>query len=259
MNARDYRRVLDRALRELRVIFALLRGLGVPVTEVQRRELAVLMLPPVRRARSRTHRAALAYLAGQTILELPAAPPGYEIEAVLTMLERVVNTTIVGGQRITEANRSDPLVVQTVGKNVRRAAERHAGQPARDLVTDVADDTPGGAWARLLVGPRSCAFCAMLASRGPVYSSEATARGRRGGQKLTGVHDGCDCVFVLIQDYATWEGRRAHERLEQLWLHSTSKTGERSLNAFRRAYEAQIRSGESFMPDSLQRAAPAAA
>lgn len=47
-------------------------------------------------------------------------------------------------------------------------------------------------YARVPSGRETCAFCFMLSSRGFVYRSELTARGR----SLHGVHEHCDCIVV---------------------------------------------------------------
>lgn len=52
-------------------------------------------------------------------------------------------------------------------------------------------------YARVPTGSETCDFCLMLASRGFVYSSEATA----GAVKLDHYHSGCDCRVV-----AGWDG-----------------------------------------------------
>lgn len=52
-------------------------------------------------------------------------------------------------------------------------------------------------FARVPTGAETCDFCLMLASRGFVYSSEATA----GAVKLDHYHSGCDCRVV-----AGWDG-----------------------------------------------------
>jgi hypothetical protein len=258
VTARQYRLALNRALRALRPLLAMLESQGIPVTEAQRWAMAVEMVGPMRKSRSLAQQAALAYLAGQTVSALAPAPPIYPVEAVVDMLQRVIGTSggaETSGARgaVTRLNRRDPLVVKQVGGRILRAAERHAQQPARDLVKEVADDSPGVGWARVLTGATSCYFCAMLASRGPVYTNETSAL-FRGGQRVDKYHDGCDCEAVLVTNYSAWEGRTAHRRLEQLWEDSTEKTsGRRSMNAFRRAYEAQTRSGQ-FRPDSFQTA-----
>lgn len=46
-------------------------------------------------------------------------------------------------------------------------------------------------WARVPQGEETCDFCLMLASRGFVYVSEASAQGYEGH-----VHRGCDCIVV---------------------------------------------------------------
>jgi hypothetical protein len=239
----------------------ILRANGVPITETQLWEMAVQMVGPMRRSQSAVQRAAIAYVAAETGLFLAPSPPVYPIEALVTLLQRVAGSTLAGGggvtTTVTPTTRRDTMVVEEIGKRMVRAAERHAQQPARDLIKETADDMAGLAWARVLTGPTSCYFCAMLASRGPVYTSE-TAALYRGGQRVDKYHDGCDCEAVLVPNYSTWEGRDAHRRLEELWEESTRKTsGKRSMNAFRRAYEAQTRSGQ-FRPGSFKRSAQAA-
>ena len=75
-------------------------------------------------------------------------------------------------------------------------------------------DPPEGvrpvAWARVLSGAENCAFCIILASRGPVYRTKASA----GGLKATEYHNLCDCEAVPIYDGVEWDG------LEQAdWLY----------------------------------------
>jgi hypothetical protein len=237
-------------LKALAPLIAMLRDQGIPVTEKQRWDMAVQMVGPLRESRNVAQQAALLYLASQGFPSVKAVPK-YDVVAVVDMLQRVVGRAQTADLKpVTSANRRDTLVVEKVGASIVRAAERHAQQPARDMVQKVADDWPGVAWARVLTGARSCYFCAMLASRGPVYTSETAAK-FRGGQRVDRYHDGCDCEVVLVQNYSTWEGRRAHKLLAELWEDSTEGTsGRRSMNAFRRAYEKQTGAGK-FRPDSF--------
>lgn len=252
MNARQYRLALNRALRALAPLIAMMRSQGIPVTENQRWDMAVQMVGPIRQSRNLAMQAALIYLVAEGFPPgVRVVPPVYPVEAVVDMLQRVVGRSkTADGKPIHRLNRQDSLVVERVGAAVVRAAERHTQQPARDIVQDVADDWPGVAWARVLTGPTSCSFCAMLASRGPVYTSEAKAL-YKGGQRVDKYHDGCDCEAVLVQNYSTWEGKRAHRLLEDLWAETTENlSGRDARNAFRRAYEAQTRTGK-FRPDSF--------
>jgi hypothetical protein len=251
LNARQYRKALDAALRALRPVLGLLRAQGIPVTEAQRWEMALQMVGPIEKSRSLAWYAAGAYLAAQGFGVPTPEPPGYTAVAVVDMLQRIVGgSRTPDGKPIHSRNRRDSLVVEQVGKRIMGGARRHAQQPARDVVQNVADEWPGVAWARVLTGPRSCAFCAMLASRGPVYTSETSAL-YKGGERVDKYHDDCDCEAVLVQNYSTWEGRRAHLLLAKLWEDSTEGfSGRRSMNAFRRAYQAQTGTGK-FRPDSF--------
>ena len=70
-------------------------------------------------------------------------------------------------------------------------------QPARRTLAASADAN-GVKFARVPSGSETCAFCFMLASRGAVYLSEATAG------KMDKFHGKCDCQIVPVrgpQDY----------------------------------------------------------
>ncbi|WP_455906939.1 VG15 protein [Nocardiopsis alba] len=73
---------------------------------------------------------------------------------------------------------------------------------------------------------RCCAFCAMLAARGPVYSS----RGRAGGGRSW--HPGCKCTTEPVYSRAT-NLPDTSVRYEQMW----SEVGTGNLNDFRRYLE----------------------
>lgn len=67
---------------------------------------------------------------------------------------------------------------------------RHALQPARDTVTRSARRDPARPrWARVPGAADPCAFCLMLASRGPIYHTEDTA----GGLNPDHYHADCRC------------------------------------------------------------------
>jgi len=102
----------------------------------------------------------------------------------------------------------------------------------RSLLTLVEADPQALGWARVTDGD-PCAFCAMLASRGPVYGSEAAAG--------FSAHDACACTAEPVYSrQAPWPGRA--REFQELWRETTRNTsGRDSINAFRRAYEQQQR------------------
>lgn len=122
-----------------------------------------------------------------------------------------------------------------------RAAMRHAGDGGRDTVIgSVERDTQAVGWARVTSGD-PCAFCAMLASRGPVYKTRESAGFRAHGTSATAVHDHDACTFepVYIDD-GSWPPKSREFR--ELW--DTATAGVRGPNAqrkaFREAYEARL-------------------
>lgn len=96
---------------------------------------------------------------------------------------------------------------------------RHIKSVANHLVIDTAHkskvrgDKVG--WARTLAGSENCAFCAMLASRGAVYSEE-TADFR--------THDNCDCSATIVRPRREWDGQEEAENLRALWDKSKGLT-----------------------------------
>lgn len=76
-------------------------------------------------------------------------------------------------------------------------------------------------WARVLAGETNCAFCAMLASRGPVYKSGVTAGFE--------AHDGCDCSATLVVKNQPWEGEAEWRALEELWRDARDNPSEYEL------------------------------
>lgn len=76
------------------------------------------------------------------------------------------------------------------------AASKYVLQPGRDTITEAAAADPRKPrYARVPSGTETCAFCLMLASRGPVYASAQTAGGR-----MRKYHGKCDCVPTPLWD-----------------------------------------------------------
>jgi hypothetical protein len=144
----------------------------------------------------------------------------------------------------------------------------------RTMLRAVEDDPEVRGWARVQGGEDSCAFCAMLISRGPVYQFADTAgldaddtsaveifrqaeSGNDNGlldELMTRWHPNCDCKVVPVFDKANWPGMKQYREAEKLWEDSTKgyATGKTSgpgavtdaLNAFRRAiYQRQKKKG----------------
>ena len=76
-------------------------------------------------------------------------------------------------------------------------------------------------WARVLSGARSCWFCVMCASRGPVYRSAENAGDNKG--PWNSYHDHCDCRVVPVFDHRNWEGVEQYRQLEKMWRDVTWK------------------------------------
>lgn len=135
-----------------------------------------------------------------------------------------------------------PRVIEQMSARLTRTLMRHTLNAGRKAVADTAHlgrvrnattKRPIGrriGYARVLTGQESCAFCAMLASRGPVYS-EDTATRRADGRRY---HDGCDCRAVLVIEGQPWEGEEEYRRLEAAWREATWEDGKPANDQWKR-------------------------
>jgi hypothetical protein len=282
MNARQFARAQQKPLGPIRkLIRAVLHLLGVPITTGQVEETAQLLYRPIVRAREQNYLAAVTYLQKAAPEIVPPLPRAYTPQVLTATIESVVEKVRIAGEPVTEATRIDTRVIEAVRPGIEGPILRQVQDPARETVADIGNDEdyPRYGWARVLQGASSCSFCAMLASRGAVYTSKAAAKGRGGpldvyhtphpdtrpGGKGGIVGGYCDCSVVQVRrdEYGNerpWEGQAAWLALEDLWEKTITDEGVHytdAPNAFRREWEKRVRAGETqiYLPASLKRTA----
>lgn len=154
-----------------------------------------------------------------------------------------VSLTVVGpiGQKSqikkgrSEKQARDVSFVEAAG-----VATRHVLTGGRQsLLTLVEGDTQALGWVRVTDGD-PCYFCAMLASRGPVYKKESFAESdpRFVGPGTVKVHDHCACTLEAVYSRGTlWPGRAAEFR--RMWReHIQGRfSGKDAVREWRRVYE----------------------
>lgn len=102
----------------------------------------------------------------------------------------------------------NPAVVERFIDELAASASRHVKSSSRDLVMDTARLNKAG-WARQLTGRETCTFCAMLVSRGAVYS-EKSVNFR--------THNNCDCTATLVLEPGDdYDGKETAARLNGLY------------------------------------------
>lgn len=168
-------------------------------------------------------------------------PPG-PLDLAIDRLESALDVTgpvefkkaVAAGR--TPAQALEAAAVRMVGSTQYLALE--GGRSVMKRSVD-ADERATG-WSRV-TDDDPCAWCAMLASRGPVYKSAKTAGDpRQGGDRY---HDHCACqawpTFTLDEPFVG-----VAESLYDDWLRVTRGTGGRhAVNAWRRWWEAEGRAG----------------
>lgn len=152
-----------------------------------------------------------------------------------------------------------PKVIVEHTSDGRKVGDDNRDSRKKASKAEPASTKPGGkvlGWARVLTGAESCAFCAMLASRGPVYSEDTVVTtgkprevrprqvhyrnsgatgghtyvsgSRREGEKY---HDHCDCIAVLVVKGASWNGEQQYHALKDLWDDATFQPTQEELDA----------------------------
>lgn len=147
------------------------------------------VLPVVRSQRTTSARLAANYLTTFRTLELGAdVEPYVPVLADEVATEAVQTSMLVTGPVSVRKNLTQavPLVraLSLAEANTARAGMRHAMNGGRDTIQGAVQNDPAArGWARTASG-RACSFCALLASRGPVYSKDTVD---------FHAHDGCSC------------------------------------------------------------------
>ncbi|MFC6353925.1 hypothetical protein ACFP6B_08505 [Rothia nasimurium] len=118
---------------------------------------------------------------------------------------------------------ADEVKVDENGNFVGEAGDGFEALPASKREREQPAVYPIG-WARVLTGKDNCAFCIVLASRGPVYSSQHHASStsskrwdKEGRQWANSYHDNCDCLVVPVYDSENWAGKAQADKLYKIY------------------------------------------
>jgi len=181
------------------------------------------------------------------IKELPQQPQAFSGSDLNAFFERQRGEG--SGPSLLERQRSIldaayPSLVEDVmtssGSHAGAAGARHVGNGAREQIQDSAKaDRRALGWIRI-TGPNPCYFCAMLASRGPVFSVDSfddsdTLFDGAGHHK---VHDSCACSMRQVYSRDRNEYPQRNIDLEFGWLSLKDELGySPSLDEWRNHYE----------------------
>lgn len=225
-------RLADQAVRAMLASFTLLDPAAIDETVA--RWLTVAR-PIVLGQRRMSARAAAGYLRAFKRLELgptAALPVLMELDEITGAV--TTSLTVTGPVALKERiGRGVPLAraLEQTRSGVAGATIRHVLNGGRDTIaTSVAADPDALGWFRVARGD-ACAFCAMLASRGPVYKSEAGA----GFEP----HDRCYCEpEPIYRPDSAWPDNA--ERYAEQWAEAKARAREEGVPErimFRRIHE----------------------
>lgn len=143
--------------------------------------------------------------------------------------DQVVASLYVTGQVMTgraiAAGYAPQAAMQTALVRTSGAVGRQVLEGGRaTLIDSTQEDAQAQGWTRVTSGA-PCAFCAMLAGRGPVYGEESGA---------FEAHDHCSCTLEPTYADSEWPGR-AREFHDLYRQHAAGRVN--PLQEFRRAYE----------------------
>lgn len=192
-------------------------------------------VPVIQSRRADSARLAANYVDQFKKLELGMSARTPVVLAETARPETIISSLTVTGPATIKSNMARGLVLdRAVGHartKVAGAAMRHALNGGRETVSDTIEaDRQALGYARATSG-KACAFCAMLASRGPVFKGEDTA----GFQP----HDHCSCsVEPVYRRDAAWPAGSTAYKAQ--WDQATALARDEDIRpdvAFRRLIE----------------------
>lgn len=173
----------------------------------------------------------------------PPPEPNWAAREEATVTSLMVTGPVRVRQRI-ERGQEAPQALEVAGVEVAGAASRQALYGGRKAMLELVRADKAALGYIRVTDFQPCAFCAMLASRGPVYKSDSFTESdpRFEGAGKQKVHDHCGCTIESVYSVRTgWPGRG--KEFQTLWYEATTRRSspEQMRRDFRRAYEAQIR------------------
>ncbi len=184
--------------------------------------------PIVERQRDASSTLAASYLTAYRSLEVGLDPKFVPTLADELEFRRLTTAMLVTGPAAVRAALSRGVRLEEAMRVARtrtaRAGMRLALDGGRQTISNtVAADPQAHGWARATSG-KACAFCAMLAGRGPVYGAD-TAHFH--------AHDGCSCTAEPVYNRgAAWPA--GAKKYRQIWDDAKAKAdGADALNVFR--------------------------
>ena len=187
--------------------------------------------------------------------QLPAALPD---EQVL----RTVDVTGIGTfQRSLRAGATPSQAVDRTAVTLSGSASRLALDGGRSVVvTAVQDDDAAIGWLRI-TDADPCPWCLMMASRGAVYHSAASAGAAKNSEFIGDGnfkwHDHCGCTAVPVFDHEDPRLAHADDLYEQWQRVTAGHSGQDAVNTWRRYQEGRSgEEGSSSSPEPARAAAP---
>jgi len=170
-----------------------------------------IMWPLIRRFNSQSSGLASAYLrnfkeAETGSRDVPIIPGGVPDEAAAMVSLQVTGPITI--KRAVGEGLSPEEAVNRATRRVAGAVQRMVARGGRETIhRSVSADSSALGWRRV-PGPHPCAFCAMLASRGPIYGSREIAAGNA-------YHDHCGCTAE--PSYGNYKADAQIRRYEELY------------------------------------------
>ena len=176
-----------------------------------------------------------AALSGHSVRPVPASIDMGQVRTSLRVTGPVAFKTAIGN------GASHSMAVESMARQLSGSSSRLALGGDRDTFDATLRSPRGGIVGyRRRLGGRGCGFCSMLASRGAVYHSEASAARTRDGQRY---HDHCRCSPEPL--YVREQEPPEVRELQRQWQRVTAgHHGNGAVRAWERHWEGKLPPGQ---------------
>jgi hypothetical protein len=178
-------------------------------------------------------------LPSMTAMDIPSLSTSLRVTGEVALKSKIASLPLTEKTLPSVQKALIKQAIEETATNISGSATRHVMNGGRDEIQQALDEDPVALGFIRVTDGDPCFFCAMLASRGPVYDDDSFDESdpRFIGEGSHKVHDHCGCSIEPVYSRKTqWPGRA--QEAEEAWISLSRDLGRvPTINDFRKKWE----------------------